>query len=310
MSRGVFSVSRDIFDHPIVGRDPARLKAWLQMVAKACWKPTKFDVKGKTVTIDRGQFVTSYRQLSDDLEWSLGVTQRFLACLKADTMIDTATDTGQIVVTICNYEIYQLVPYGADTATDTPTDTAAKTVKKSPKTDTLNDTLNDTGKKVIDACSHGLSQTVHAGADTANDTLSGTQKNKKKKESKEEEKRATSVAPKKSTRLSDDWRLPKLWGLWAVEQGLPPERVRREALKFRNYWTAKAGKDAGKINWNRTWQNWCLNAMDYTKPQRKNGDDEFTQLMRLADDSDRRAAGDGEVDDGAGLQPDVPLMAR
>ncbi len=123
MNGGVFSVSRDIFDHPIVGRDPARLKAWLQMVAKACWKPTKFDVKGKTVTIDRGQFATTYRQLSDDLGWSLGATQRFLTRLKTDTMIETATDTGKMVITICNYEIYQLSPIETDTATDTPTDT-------------------------------------------------------------------------------------------------------------------------------------------------------------------------------------------
>lgn len=29
------------------------------------------------------------------------------------------------------------------------------------------------------------------------------------------------------------------------------------AGKFRNYWVAKSGKDATKVDWCATWQNWC-----------------------------------------------------
>ena len=119
MAVGVFSVSRDIFDHPVVGRDPDRFRAWLWMVSQACWKPAKFNVKGKTVTVERGQFVTSVRRLADELRWSKSATHRFLTRLKTDTMIETESGTGQIVITICNYEKYQLSPTASGTASGT-----------------------------------------------------------------------------------------------------------------------------------------------------------------------------------------------
>jgi len=33
-----------------------------------------------------------------------------------------------------------------------------------------------------------------------------------------------------------------------------------EADSFRDYWTAKAGKDACKLDWKATWRNWCRNS--------------------------------------------------
>ena len=33
-----------------------------------------------------------------------------------------------------------------------------------------------------------------------------------------------------------------------------------EVLKFRDYWTAKSGKDATKLDWQATWRNWARNA--------------------------------------------------
>lgn len=40
----------------------------------------------------------------------------------------------------------------------------------------------------------------------------------------------------------------------------PPIDLRAEALKFANYWAAKSGGAATKIDWKRTWLNWCLQA--------------------------------------------------
>lgn len=36
----------------------------------------------------------------------------------------------------------------------------------------------------------------------------------------------------------------------------------RETEKFRNYWAAKAGKDAAKLDWSKTWRNWLLRASE------------------------------------------------
>ena len=76
-------------------------------------------------------------------------------------------------------------------------------------------------------------------------------------------------AKKESTqgkRLPDDWKLPKAWGEWALEDNpaLTAEDVRKEGEKFRNHWVAKAGKDARKLDWKATWANWIRS--DYVKP--------------------------------------------
>ena len=67
-----------------------------------------------------------------------------------------------------------------------------------------------------------------------------------------------SARPARGSRLPDDWLLPKPWGEWALEHfEVSAKDVRDEAGRFRNYWVAKAGKDATKRDWYATWQNWC-----------------------------------------------------
>ncbi len=53
--------------------------------------------------------------------------------------------------------------------------------------------------------------------------------------------------------------LPKAWGEWALEKypHWTADTVRAVASKFKNYWTDKTGKDATKMSWKGTWENWC-----------------------------------------------------
>jgi hypothetical protein len=41
----------------------------------------------------------------------------------------------------------------------------------------------------------------------------------------------------------------------------------RETVKFINYWQAKSGKDAVKVDWVATWRNWMLNAAERAAPK-------------------------------------------
>ena len=43
-----------------------------------------------------------------------------------------------------------------------------------------------------------------------------------------------------------------------MEAGLNEQEIERAATEFRNYWIARPGKDARKLDWSRTWHNWCL----------------------------------------------------
>lgn len=71
---------------------------------------------------------------------------------------------------------------------------------------------------------------------------------------------------KRGTRLPQDWVLPKAWGDWALNDmpGWTADVVRLEAAKFADFWHAKAGKDASKLDWSATWRNWCRNAKPST----------------------------------------------
>jgi hypothetical protein len=74
------------------------------------------------------------------------------------------------------------------------------------------------------------------------------------------EQRPAPSSPKRGTRLPADWQLPKTWGEWAQTErpDWTDDDIRRVALAFRNHWVAKAGRDATKLDWLATWQNWVL----------------------------------------------------
>lgn len=76
---------------------------------------------------------------------------------------------------------------------------------------------------------------------------------------------AAPVAPPKNRRgscLAEDWRLPKGWGDWALENrpDLTDADVRHQAACFADYWHGKAGPDAHKADWEATWRNWIRRA--------------------------------------------------
>lgn len=72
---------------------------------------------------------------------------------------------------------------------------------------------------------------------------------------------------KKATRLAQDWSLPDPWRDWATDAGLTATQVREQAERFRDYWAAKPGKDAAKLDWQATWRNWCRKAIEDAKPK-------------------------------------------
>lgn len=72
-------------------------------------------------------------------------------------------------------------------------------------------------------------------------------------------KRAGVYPPtKRATRLPEDWKLSHKNTDHAREEGLSEVQMEREAKAFRNFWHAKAGKDAAKMNWDATWHNWVM----------------------------------------------------
>lgn len=71
-----------------------------------------------------------------------------------------------------------------------------------------------------------------------------------------EEKREKDAS---ATRLPLDWSPDPDELAWAVRER-PDIDPRAEAAKFRDYWTAKPGKDGRKTDWRATWRNWIRNS--------------------------------------------------
>lgn len=71
---------------------------------------------------------------------------------------------------------------------------------------------------------------------------------------------STSEGPRKrGTRLSEDW-MPSEEVIQQMSSERPDVDLRMEHRKFIDYWKAKTGKDATKLDWDATFRNWIRNA--------------------------------------------------
>jgi hypothetical protein len=69
-----------------------------------------------------------------------------------------------------------------------------------------------------------------------------------------------SPAPKlQGKALPKDWKLPKAWGEWAVNErpDLSDDQIRKIADEFKDYWLSIANQaKAKRADWEATWRNW------------------------------------------------------
>jgi hypothetical protein len=139
MTRGYVLIARGTLDHPrFKPTGPyTSAEAWLWLIEAAAFKdrfvPVLAGRQRKMVRIARGELTYSVRFLANAWQWSPGRVQRFLCDLQTDRSIDTRTDTGQTVISLCNYDTYQAPFHQLDTQTDTLPDTQSVTNKKERK---------------------------------------------------------------------------------------------------------------------------------------------------------------------------------
>jgi uncharacterized protein YdaU (DUF1376 family) len=97
--------------------------------------------------------------------------------------------------------------------------------------------------------------------DQANDPPTIGQALQPQPPSKETQEKGVSLedARKRASRIPADWKADVDF---ARRQGLGERDIELESEKFRNYWTAKSGKDATKHDWPATWRNWILRACE------------------------------------------------
>lgn len=103
-------ISRRLFEHPFwcEERTYSRFEAWFDMLQSARFEDTKQLIGNRLIDVKRGQLPISLRFLASRWGWSTKKVNSFLDCLILDKMIikETPKETGQTVLTICNYDKY------------------------------------------------------------------------------------------------------------------------------------------------------------------------------------------------------------
>ena len=105
-------ISRKLFEHQFwcEERVYSRFEAWIDILQSTRFEDTKLLIGNRFIEVKRGQFPISLRYLAERWKWSTKKVNNFLDLLILAKMIikETPKETGQTVITVCNYERYNL----------------------------------------------------------------------------------------------------------------------------------------------------------------------------------------------------------
>jgi len=91
---------------------------------------------------------------------------------------------------------------------------------------------------------------------------------------------------KEGSRITEDFR-PTSESWETMEEHFPWVDLKLETYAFVDYWLSKSGKDATKLDWDRTWMNWIRKAATWQKPKAEKEIEEIKreqELRRLLDE--------------------------
>ena len=130
-------MARGWMSHPLFTKNKCwdSRSAWCYLIESACYSPTRYNCLGNVVTVDRGSFFTTRRELSEIWNWSERSVRTFLTRLQKEEMISLKTDQGKTQIYIINYDLYQFSGQESDqeVTNDRPTKEVNK-VNKGNKT--------------------------------------------------------------------------------------------------------------------------------------------------------------------------------
>ena len=126
INKGWIKLFRQIRDN-IIWKSPEpfdRRSAWIDLMIMANHEKKEFiNRKGKTITIDAGQLITTTTTLALQWHWSVNKVRRYLKLLSEQGMCTIHGTTDGTVLTLVNYRIYQGRGQTDGTAYDIANDT-------------------------------------------------------------------------------------------------------------------------------------------------------------------------------------------
>ena len=140
-------------------------------------------------------------------------------------------------------EIYAL---GVSSVSDRNSNAARQQRYRDRKRNERNETVTDRNADVVTTIVTNRNETVTSNAPAVS-PIDTKIKNSK---------RQNSDRPSRGTRIDPDWSPLEADRLLAKQEGFSESEINREALRFRDYWTGRAGSGGVKLDWPATWRNW------------------------------------------------------
>lgn len=128
---GWIKIHRKITEHWL-WTNPIAMWRWLDLLLQAKWEDTKIYKDNKFIILSKGELIASADYLTDRWSCSKSTTKAFLDTLESEKMIIRRVEYPRTaIITICNFDKYQLLDQEVSTPNSTPNST-------------LNDTPNST----------------------------------------------------------------------------------------------------------------------------------------------------------------------
>lgn len=106
---GWYKMYRGWMNDPLFGDEPmCRRAAWEFLIAEAAFEDHVQWFNGNRVKVNRGQFAASENSLAKSFGWTRKRVRTFLNALEMDGKLSRSGASGWSIITICNYEKFQL----------------------------------------------------------------------------------------------------------------------------------------------------------------------------------------------------------
>lgn len=97
-----------------------KARAWVDLLLLVMHRDKKMVVEDKPITIERGSYLISRGKLADRWGWSIKKVDAYLNTLENEKMVTTIRTRKGTLITIVNYDEYQIEGTTQDTTEDTP----------------------------------------------------------------------------------------------------------------------------------------------------------------------------------------------
>lgn len=125
MKGGYFKIYRRLFDHDVFDSF-SEAAMFVDFIARAAWADAMVSYKGRYLTLARGQFSMSLRDMAERYGTSVGSVRRRLVKWEKHGLIEHASGgaggNGVNVITVCNYDKYQFTDHKTGMSSDVVTE--------------------------------------------------------------------------------------------------------------------------------------------------------------------------------------------